>query len=167
MSVARLTAAVLLFAAGNAWANQPPDIDHQPSSCTVADQPLKLCATVTDDGQIAKTRIYFRRAGETFYSFVDMTFSGISFCGTLPAPREGKIRQIQYYIQAIDDEYETQRTSTYELPVNDAAACEFPPIAKDPKDRASITVYATHKKQGKKLPDGFDTAGVTFVPVEK
>ena len=157
---------VLLLAASKAAANEPPEIDHHPSGCTLADQPISLCASVSDDSQVAKTRIYFRRAGETFYSFVDMSFSGLNFCGTLPAPREGKVRKIQYYIQAIDDAYETQRTSTYELQVMLEGACEFPPVEKDPARRSSITVYATNRKQGKKLPDGFDPAGVTFVALE-
>jgi len=161
------TVFALLAASTASAVNQPPEIDHQPSACTVFAQPLTLCATVTDDGQVAKVRIYFRREGETFYSFVDMVFRGINFCGTLPAPREGKARALEYYIQAIDDAYETQRTSTYKLPVAAEGACEFPPIEKTPESRASITVYATNKKQGKKLPDAFDPSGVTFVPLEK
>jgi len=164
MKTRPIAAALLLLIAPSAFANQPPDIDHQPSACTLANQTLNLCATVTDDGQVAKVRIYFRREGDTFYSFTDMAFGGINFCGTVPAPRERKMRVLEYYIQAIDDAYETQRTSTYKLPVALEGACEFPP----PKGQAAaITVYATNKKQGKKLPDGFDPASVTFVPLEK
>ena len=43
--------------------------------------------------------------------------------------------------------------------------CEFPPLEKDAKRAASIRVFATNKKQGKKLPDEFLPTGVTFVPV--
>lgn len=164
---ARTWTAALMLVAVAAAANQPPDIDHHPAPCTVADKAISLCATVTDDTQVAKARIYFRRAGETFFNFVEMTFGGISFCGTLPAPREGKIRQIDYYIQAIDDQYDTQRTSGYTMQVMLEGACDFPPIEKNEDRAAAITVYATHRKQGKKSPDGFDPTGVTFVPVAK
>ena len=162
----RIAAAALVLAAAAAYANQPPDIDHHPASCTIADKAISICATITDDTQVAKARVFFRRSGETFFSFVDMSFGGMNFCATLPPPREGKVRQLDYYVQAIDDQFESQRTSGYTLQVMVEGACEFPPLEKDPARRAAITVYATSKKQGKKVPDGFDPAGVTFVPLD-
>jgi hypothetical protein len=143
---------------------EPPSVEHQPSPCTVPEKPAKLCATITDDGQVAAARIYFRPSGEKFYSFVDMTFGGLSFCGSLPAPRDGKVQSIEYYVQAVDDQYESQRTSTFNLAVS--AECEFPPVEKDPGQAApAIVVHATNQKQGKKLPEEFVAAGVSFVPV--
>jgi len=155
---------VAWLAAGTAGA-EPPSVEHQPAPCTVPDQPLTLCATVTDDGQVAKTRIYFRSAGEKFYSFVDMTFGGLNFCATLPAPRAGKVKTLEYYVQAVDDQYEPTRTSTFQMAIQPEGVCEFPPDEKDPAKRAAITVYATHKDQGKKLPESFQGGGVSFVPV--
>ena len=148
-------------------AAEEPDVAHQPSPCTVPGKPISLCASVTDDGQVAKARIYFRPAGEKFYSFVDMAFTGINFCGTLPAPREGKTQAVDYYVQGVDDEYETRRTSTYQLNVQPEGVCEFPPVEKDAARAAAITVYATSNKQGGKLPSAFVSKGVTFVPVKK
>jgi hypothetical protein len=145
---------------------EEPDVVHQPSPCTVPGKPISLCASVTDDGQVAKVRIYFRPAGEKFYSFVDMAFTGINFCGTLPAPREGKTQAVDYYVQGVDDEYESKRTSTYQLNVQPEGVCEIPPIEKDAAKAKAITVYATSAKQGKKLDDAFQSAGVTFVPVK-
>ena len=49
--------------------------------------------------------------------------------------------------------------------VQPEGVCEFPPIEKDAARAASIKVYATNKKQGKKLDDAFSASGVTFVPV--
>ena len=147
-------------------AAEEPDVAHQPSPCTVPGKPIALCASVTDDGQVAKARIYFRPAGEKYYSFVEMAFTGINFCGTLPAPREGKTPTVDYYVQGVDDEYETKRTSTYQLNIQPEGICEFPPIEKDAAKAAAITVYATSPKQGKKLPGAFQSAGVTFVPVK-
>lgn len=155
-------AACLAAAAAGA---EPPAVEHQPVPCTVPDKPLTVCATVTDDGTVAKVRVYFRAAGEKFYSFVDMTFGGLNFCGTLPAPREGKVKALEYYVQAVDDQYESTRTSTFQMNVEPEGACVYPPVEKDPAKVASITVYATNKDQGRKLPDGFIGTGVSFVPV--
>ena len=160
----RAVAVAAAMVSGPAWAEEP-DVAHQPSPCTVPGKPIVLCASVTDDGQVAKARIYFRSAGEKFYSFVDMAFTGINFCGTLPAPREGKTQAIDYYVQGVDDQYETKRTSTYQLNVQPEGICEFPPV-EDKSKAAAITVYATSPKQGKKLPGAFQSSGVTFVPVK-
>jgi hypothetical protein len=163
MRKAALVAAAWLVV-GPAGADAPA-VDHQPVPCTLPEKALTLCATVTSDKQVAKVRVYFRPAGDKFYSFVDMVFGGLNFCGTLPGPREGKVKTLEYYIQAIDDQFESTRTSTFQMAVQPEGACEFPPVEKDPAKAAAITVYATHKDQGKKLPDGFQGAGVSFVPV--
>jgi len=161
---ARTTVAVLLLGAARALANDPPEIQHQPSTCTVDHQPISLCASISDDNQVARARIFFRRTGEKFYSMVEMTFGGLSYCGTLPAPDADKMKTLEYYVQAVDNEFETSRTSTYQIEVKPEGGCDFPPIEKDAARRAAIKVFATHADQGNKLPKGFDPAGVTFVP---
>jgi hypothetical protein len=157
--------AVLALVVARASANEPPEIDHQPSTCTVGGQPISICASITDDNQVARARVYFRRTGEKFYSYVEMAFSGLNYCGTLPAPLEGKVEKLEYYIQAIDNEYETRRTSTYSLDVKPESGCDFPPIEKDPARKNAIKVYATSLEQGIRVPKGFDPNGVTFSPV--
>jgi len=159
-----LAPAFVLVTATLALADDPPAVDHQPALCTVPDKPLSLCAAVSDDANVAVARIYFRRAGEDYYSFVQMGFTGVSYCGTLPAPRE-KAKAIEYYVQATDDSYQTQRTSTFRLPVQPEGVCEFPPLEKDEARATVIKVYATNRKQGKKLDDAFASTGVTFVPL--
>jgi hypothetical protein len=153
---------VLVLGTGPAAADDPPVVEHQPALCTVPEKPISLCAAISDDGTVATTRIYFRREGEHYYSFVDMAFTGVSYCGTIPGPRE-KTKAIEYYIQAVDDAYQPQRTSTFRLAVQPEGVCEFPPIEKDAAKAASIRVLATNRKQGKKLDDAFNAAGVTFV----
>ena len=148
-----------------ALADDPPVVEHQPAPCTIAGKAISLCATISDDNQLAKARLYFRRTGEDFYSYVDMLFTGLSYCGTIPAVIEGKARSIDYYVQAIDDQYQPQRTSTFLMNVQPEGVCEFPPVEKDAARAASIKVYATSKKQGKKLDDAFNLSGVSFVPV--
>lgn len=166
MKVRALASAVLL-AVGLAPAAtaEPPNVDHQPSPCMVPDKPASLCASITDDGQVAAARIYFRPAGDKFYSFVDMVFGGLSFCGTVPGARAGKVQVLEYYVQAVDDQYESQRTSTFNMEVK--PECEFAPVEKDPARAAAIVVHATNQKQGKKLPEELVSTGVSFVPVTR
>ncbi len=159
-----LAPAFVLVSAALAVANDPPAVDHQPALCTVPEKAVSLCAAVSDDGNVAVARLYFRRQGEGFYSFVPMSFTGVSSCGTLPAPHE-KAKTIEYYVQAVDDSYQPQRTSTFRLPVQPEGVCEFPPLEKDAGRSATIKVYATNRKQGKKLDDAFVITGVTFVPL--
>ena len=159
----KLLAPALVLTAALAAANDPPAIDHQPALCTVADKPISLCAAISDDGNVAVARVYFRREGEDYYSFVPMAFTGVSWCGTLPAPRE-KAKTIEYYVNAVDDTYQPQRTSTFRLPVKPEGVCEFPPTV-EPAKAGAIKVFATNRKQGKKLDDAFALAGVTFVPL--
>jgi hypothetical protein len=161
-AVARTLVFVLLPGLAPLALAEPPSVDHQPVPCTLPEKPSSLCASITDDGQVAAARIYFRSAGEKFYNFVDMAFGGLRFCGTVPAAHAGKVAAIEYYVQAVDDQYESQRTSTFNM--NVSAECEFPPVLKD-APAAPIVVHATSQKQGKKLPEEFVAAGVSFVPV--
>lgn len=161
MKAAAVALLAVLACAGPVKA-EAPLVEHQPAPCSVPGFPISLCATITDDGQVARARVYFRPAGDKFYSYVEMEFGGISYCGTLPAPREGKLKSIEYYVQAIDEQFESQRTSTFQLAVQPEGVCEFPPVEKDPARAQSIVVHLTNRKQGKKLPDGFMAAGVTL-----
>jgi len=158
-----LAPAFVILASTLAVANDPPAIDHTPALCTVADKPLSLCAAISDDGSVAVARLYFRRVGEDYYAYVPMAFTGVSYCGTLPAPRE-KAKTIEYYVNAVDDTYQPARTSTFRLPVQPEGVCEFPPSV-DPAKAPAIKVFATNRKQGKKLDDAFAPTGVTFVPL--
>ena len=148
-----------------AAADDAPVVDHQPVPCTLPDKAISLCANISDDNEVAKARVYFKRSGEDYYNFVDMSFGGINYCATLPAPLAGKVLSIEYYVQAVDNAYQPTRTSTYQMSVQADGVCEFPPLEKDAARAASIRVFATHKKQGKKLDESFSSAGVTFVPI--
>ncbi len=156
---------VSILAVAPALANDPPSVEHQPAQCSTVAKPIELCASVLDDGDIAKVRAYFRRPGEKEYLVSEMAFEGARFCTTLPGVKAGKLRTLEYYIQAIDTEYESKRTSTYQLLIQAENECEFPAVQKDAKKAAAIQVQATSAKQGAKLPDYLDPTGVTFVPM--
>jgi hypothetical protein len=159
-SFASLALAMPLAAIGD----DPPVLEHQPIPCTIPGKAISICASISDDAMVAKARAYFRRADEKFYNWVEMSFGGINYCATLPAPRGDKAKTIEYYLQATDDQFQSQRTSTYQMAVQAEGVCEFPPLEKDAAKAASIKVYATNPKQGKKLDDAFEISGVTFVP---
>lgn len=148
-----------------AFADDPPTIEHQPIPCTIPGKPISVCASIADDAMIAKAKVYFRAADEKFFVWSEMLFGGLNYCATLPAPREGKLKAIEYYVQATDDQYQSQRTSTFQMVVQPEGVCGFPPLEKNPERAAAIRVYATSPRQGKKMPDQFDTAGVTWVPL--
>jgi hypothetical protein len=157
--------AVLLLLAGPVWADDPPMIEFQPTPCTVPDAALSICAGISDDTQVAKATVYFRAEGQKYYSYVEMVFGGISYCATLPGIHSGKAAE--YYVQAVDDQYQPSRTSTFRMIVQPTGVCEFPPIEKNAIRAAAIRVFATHQKQGRKLDGAFDQRGVTFVPFDQ
>jgi len=154
---------VLVAAATAAAADDPPLIEHQPVPCTVPAKPMSICAAISDDAMVNSARVYFRQRGEKYYSYAEMSFTGLQYCGTVPAPREGKLDAIEYYLQAVDDAFQARRTSTYQMVVQSPEVCGFPPVEKDPEKASSITVYATNKKQGDKLDGDFVREGVNFV----
>lgn len=154
----------LLLLALPASADELPQIEHQPSPCTVPDKPFTLCSRVSDDLQVAKVRIYLRRAKETWYAFVDATFDGVNFCATLPAPRGGKTALVEYYVQALDSGFQAARSPLYALRVEPEEQCGFAPVEKDQARATGLVVHATNQKQ-KRLSEGFVETGVRFVPV--
>jgi hypothetical protein len=164
MKMGLVVAAGLLAFPLAARADDPPVIDHVPVPCTIPEKAISLCSAISDDNRVATARLYFRRAGEDFYQFVDMAFTGVSYCGTIPGPREGKMKSVEYYVQAVDDQFQPNRTSTFNINVKPEGACEFPPVEKDTKKTTGIKVFATNRKQGTKMDGAFVQTGVTFVP---
>lgn len=162
----RIALALLLVPAASASADDAPAVEHQPALCTVPGKALSLCAAISDDGSVAAARVYFRRAGETYFSYVNMAFTGVSYCGTVPAPRE-KAKAIEYYVHAVDEKYQPTRTSTFRLALQPEGVCEFPPLETDGARAGAVRVFATNVKQGRRLGDAFVETGVTFVPVAK
>ena len=155
---------LLLLPAVASWADDPV-VEHQPALCTVPDKPMSLCATISADRDrnVAWASIYFKRPEEINFSFVSMAFTGVTYCGTLPGPLE-KTKVIEYHISAVDDAGQSGRTSDFRIEVKPEGACGFPPLEKDKTKATAIRVIATDHKQGKKLDDGFNPTGVTFVP---
>src|SRR5260221_75392 len=94
MKMGIVVAAGLLAVPLAARADDPPVIEHTPLPCTVPEKAISLCAAISDDNRVATARVYFPRAGEDFYQFVDMAFSCVSYCRTIPRPRQGEIKAL-------------------------------------------------------------------------
>jgi len=151
----------LLFGA----APDEPVLDHQPVVCTAPEKNARLCAYVADDGEVRRSRVYFRAKGQPAFYYVDMAFDGIQFCATLPAPKKN-VPVVEYYVWAVDNDFLSQRTRTYEIAFT-PTGCEFPVFDEDPTRTKGLVVAATSEKQGKKI-ESFHEEGIgQFLHVEK
>jgi hypothetical protein len=160
-----LCIALLLVFSASAVAEEPL-IDHQPVICSIPEKNPRVCAYVADDGEIKKVRVYFRAERKDAFYWSEMTFDGIQYCGTLPVPKKS-VRGVEYYIWAIDDNFESQRTRTYKINLVPESPCEYPVFDEDPERTSNIVVYATSPKQGKEIKE-FEEVGVAkFIPAVK
>ena len=94
-----------------------------------------------------------------------MTFDGIQYCATLPVAKNG--RDLQYYIWAVDDGFESSRTRNFDVSLSPDVACAFPVIDEDPERIQNLVVQATSAKQGSKIKEFENDGIVKFVAVKK
>ncbi len=151
--------------AGVATADEPL-VDHQPVACSLPQTNPRICSYVADDGEVKRVRAYFRAKGQDAYYWSDMVFDGIQYCATLPVAKSS-VSNVEYYVWAIDDEFESQRTRSYKISVRDTVACEYPIYDEDPDRVSNLVVNATSRKQGDEIRDFEDKGIVRFVPVAK
>ena len=156
--------AVVAFGA-YAFADEPT-LDHQPVECTVAEKNPRICAYVLDDGEIKRVRVYFRSDRQDAYYWSTMAFDGIQFCATLPLAKDN-VQAIDYYVWAVDDEFQITRTRPYEISLRKTASCSYPVIDQDPERIASLVVNATSGKQGDKIKDFEQSSVSQFIPTKK
>jgi len=143
-----------------------PAVDHQPVECSVPEKNPRICAYVLDDGEIKRVRVYFRSDRQDAYYWSKMAFDGIQFCATLPVAT-GRVNAIDYYVWAVDNEFQITRTRPYEISLRKTASCSYPVIDEDPERIANLVVNATSAKQGDKIED-FERDSVNqFVPTKK
>jgi len=167
MAVRRLVALVvtLAFRVSLAGADEPT-IDHQPVECSVPEKNPRICAYVLDDGEVKRVRVYFRSQSQHAYYWSEIDFDGIQFCATLPIAK-GRVQQVDYYVWAVDDSFQTTRTRPHEISLTPGASCSYPVIDEDPERIAHLVVHATSAKQGDKIKDFEDQGIVQFVPAKK
>lgn len=167
---AQVFVVVVFFAVGGTWlatplAAAPPLIDHQEVSCSLPGKHPRICATIADDGVVKRAKIYFRAAGQSTFYWSEMSLDFRKFCATLPVP-EPEVKEVQYYLWAIDDGLEIERTKDLKMIVDADRTCDHPIIDEDPQRTAHLVVHATSRKQGKKLR-GFLPQGVDYQRIKK
>jgi hypothetical protein len=146
--------------------SEEPVIDHQPVECSVPEKNTRICAYVLDDSEVKRVRVYFRAEDQDAFYWSDMAFDGIQFCATLPVA-EKKISQIEYYVWAVDDEFQSVRTRNYDVSLSPTSPCAYPVVDEDPARTSNLVVHATSRKQGKEIK-GFESRGIVeFVPARK
>ena len=155
----------LLSLAPSAFADEPT-IDHQPVECSVPGKNPRICAYVLDDGEVKRVRVYFRAQDQDAYYWSEMRFDGIQFCATLPVAKE-RVRSIDYYVWAVDNEFQTTRTRPFAIRLSPEATCSYPVIDEDPERIQNLVVHATAAKQGDKIKEFEDRGIARFVSAKK
>lgn len=145
---------------------EKPVIDHQPVVCSLPEAHPRICALAADDGAVRRVDVFFRAQGQKAFYRSKMEWDAIRYCATLPVPQRS-VKVVDYYIRAIDDEVQLERTIDFQISVDPNTSCEYPVIDQDPERTSRLVVYATVAKQGKKIR-GFERDGIArFVPVKK
>jgi hypothetical protein len=108
----RIVGALLALVCSTAAFPEEPIVDHQPVVCSLPGKNPRICAYVADDGEVKRTRAYFRPAGKELFYWTEMTFDGIQYCATLPIAKSD-VKGVDYYVWTIDDNFESARTRTY------------------------------------------------------
>jgi hypothetical protein len=146
--------------------NEEPTIDHQPVECSVPGKNTRICAYVLDDGEVKRVRAYFRAEKQEAFYWSDMAFDGIQFCATLPVAKKD-VLTIEYYIWAVDDEFQSIRTRSYIVSLDPKSPCAYPVVDEDAERISKLVVHATSEKQGQAI-EGFEQQGVAeFVAANK
>ncbi len=165
MGVARLVAVVFLSSSAVTLAEEPT-IDHQPVECSTPEKNTRICAYVLDDGEVKRVRAYFRAEKQEAFYWSDMAFDGIQFCATLPVAKKNVVT-LEYYVWAVDDEFQSTRTRSNIVSLSPTAPCAFPVIDEEPERIGNLVVNATSEKQGTAIEE-FEERGITqFIPLRK
>jgi hypothetical protein len=80
----------------------PPSISHTPPTSGVADEPITIEATITDNVEVKSATLFYRKTGESDWLSVSMVQDGDSYSVEIPASVV-TMAGIQYYIEATDE----------------------------------------------------------------
>jgi len=158
LSVSVVGAALAL--ATSAFA-QRISIDHVPVGCIVAESFPVLEARLDPAAGVSRARLFFRGGGTQYWYYVDMRPVESSFVATLPKPKRS-LSRIDYYIEALGREFETNRTPEHSpVVVERAGECRSEEPVAMATGTASVVLGAAEGAPA--VPLGFARAGLVGV----
>jgi hypothetical protein len=128
-------------------------IEHRAPGCLAAGRHARLAACFRPEAALARARLYFRAGGTRDWFYVDMSGTPPCLEGVLPRPKKS-VKQVEYYVAAIDRASAESRTPEHVLPVTDDGQCPAGPVA-PVADAASAVIGSASGA----APAGFVTGG--------
>jgi hypothetical protein len=149
MIPSRCVVGVFLLLASRAGAGTI-EIEHRGASCIVAERHAQVSACVTAPAGLARVRAHFRATGSAPWHSVDMKADTGCWVGVLPPPL-ASTSGVEYYVEAIDQSFNTVRTER--IPLRVASVCVHGVALPSVVPAASVVVTAP--MGGPAIPDGF------------
>ena len=97
------------------------EIKHSPEKSTRAGERLDVKASIDDKSGVDVARVYFKGENEADYNFVEMSGSGKSYTGTLPAP-DNRINLIEYVILVKNGQDQVYKSQVFQVKVKNSNA---------------------------------------------
>jgi hypothetical protein len=135
-------------------------IDHTPVGCVLVGKFPRFEAGITPSNEVGATRVLFRPEGIKHWYSVTMKPEGDAFEGVLPKPTSS-LKSFDYYIEATDRRFGTERTREYHAQVVGAPiACKEKMLA---SSLGSATVLLEVPAGAAPVPAGFASTGLVSV----
>jgi len=135
----------------------PPTISHAPLRCVQAQEFPRVAAGIESAATLKRTRVYFKAHQHPDWYFVDMRrLATPQYLALLPQPLP-ETKQVDYYVQALDEQVQTAQTDTFDPEVSRGPCAIKPP--KGWKGREEITIGGTKEGQPP-IPPGFSRKGI-------
>lgn len=132
-------------------------IEHAAMACVPEEDYAVVAAEVSSPASLRSVKLYFRSMLYPDFYYVEMrAYEGV-YVGVLPQPSE-ETREVAYYIEALDDAFESSRSPELVVPVRDPCS-QRRRAAAYLGDDGGIVVGAT-TSGASPLPPGFRALGI-------
>jgi hypothetical protein len=139
---------------------QAPTIQHTALQCFPNDQFPQISAVVDPAAELRTCKVYFRSEQYLDFYYVEAEINGDMCQAVLPSPTE-ETRGVVYYIEVVDQSFNSTRTAEYGTEVASGNDCSRrdPVVAWFTGTDPSIIVGATRAGMAS-VPPGFQAAGI-------